>query len=306
VVETILSIQPRLATAAGGLSPDEIVLALSKDILERLPELLDKKMGSKELFQQNEQGLIPSLSTVLLQEMEKFNKLLVVMRKSLIDIDQAIKGFIVMSATLDSMYLKLQNNQVPDNWSKVAYLSLKPLGSWFMDLIERIAFMDDWLKNGNPLSYWMPGMFYPQGFMTGVLQTHARQYKIAIDKLGFAFEILPAEKAEDIEERPEDGVYIHGLFIDGARFDRQNHIIADQQPAKMFETMPVILFKPVEDYKADPEDYQAPLYKTSVRAGVLSTTGQSTNYIINVSIPTKDPPAIWVQRAAALLCMLND
>mmetsp|Transcript_375 Transcript_375/g.716 ORF Transcript_375/g.716 Transcript_375/m.716 type:complete len:264 (+) Transcript_375:1604-2395(+) len=263
-------------------------------------------MGSKELFQQNEQGLIPSLSTVLLQEMEKFNKLLVVMRKSLIDIDQAIKGFIVMSATLDSMYLKLQNNQVPDNWSKVAYLSLKPLGSWFMDLIERIAFMDDWLKNGNPLSYWMPGMFYPQGFMTGVLQTHARQYKIAIDKLGFAFEILPAEKAEDIEERPEDGVYIHGLFIDGARFDRQNHIIADQQPAKMFETMPVILFKPVEDYKADPEDYQAPLYKTSVRAGVLSTTGQSTNYIINVSIPTKDPPAIWVQRAAALLCMLND
>jgi len=74
----------------------------------------------------------------------------------------------------------------------------------------------------------------------------------------------------------------------------------------MTETMPIIHFKPQEDYKPDPEDYQAPLYKTSERAGVLSTTGQSTNFIVNVSIPTKDPPSLWVQRAAALLCMLND
>lgn len=41
----------------------------------------------------------------------------------------------------------------------------------------------------------------------------------------------------------------------------------------MVESMPVIHFKPMEDYKPDPDEYQAPLYKTSVRAGVLSTTG---------------------------------
>ena len=77
-----------------------------------------------------------------------------------------------------------------------------------------------WLNNGNPSSYWLPGMFFPQGFMTGVLQTHARQYKIAIDKLSFAFEIMEAEGPEDIEEKPEDGVYVYGTFIDGARWDR--------------------------------------------------------------------------------------
>jgi len=107
VIETILSIQPRLATAAGGLTPDEIVLEKAKEFLDRLPEPLDKANGFKDQFITNEKGLIPSLSTVLLQEMEKFNRLLGVMKRSLIDIEQAIKGFIVMSATLDSMYLKL-------------------------------------------------------------------------------------------------------------------------------------------------------------------------------------------------------
>jgi hypothetical protein len=49
-----LSIQPRLATAAGGLTPDEIVLEKSKELLEKLPGLLDRATASKELFVVNE------------------------------------------------------------------------------------------------------------------------------------------------------------------------------------------------------------------------------------------------------------
>jgi len=169
VIETILSIQPRLVSAVGGLSPDEIVLEKSRELLAILPGVLDQKEGCKELFKVNDQGLIPSLSTVLVQEITKFNRLLRKMRQSLADIDQAINGFIVMSEELDSMYLKIQNNQVPDNWAKVGYPSLKPLSSWFQDFIQRVAFFENWLMNGNPSSYWLPGMFFPQGFMTGVL-----------------------------------------------------------------------------------------------------------------------------------------
>ena len=78
--------------------------------MEELPELLDQTTGQKELFIRNSEGLIPSLSTVLVQEMEKFNRLLNVMKKSLIDIDLAINGFIVMSEVLDEMYLRFTNN----------------------------------------------------------------------------------------------------------------------------------------------------------------------------------------------------
>ena len=125
------------------------------------------------------------------------------------------------------MYLSLQNNQVPANWAKVAYPSLKPLASWYLDLQERVVFMDDWLQNGCPKSYWISGLFFPQGFMTGCLQTHSRQYKIPIDKLQFSFTVLEAETIDEIEEAPEDGVYVHGFYLDGARYNRDESIIDD-------------------------------------------------------------------------------
>lgn len=86
-----------------------------------------------------------SLSTVLLQEVARFNRLLSVMRSSLEELQKAINGLVVMSSELDSMYLSMLNSQVPANWEKVAYPSLKPLMSWFRDLIERVEFMNLWL-----------------------------------------------------------------------------------------------------------------------------------------------------------------
>lgn len=91
---------------------------------------------------------------------------------------------------------------MPANWEKVGYPSLKPLNSWFEDLILRVKFINTWLTEGSPAAYWISGLFFPQGFLTGVLQTHSRQYKIAIDELGWAFEVLEAEEPEQVEERP--------------------------------------------------------------------------------------------------------
>ena len=93
--------------------------------------------------------------------------------------------------------------------------------------------------------------------MTGILQTHARRYAIAINKLTFGFEIMAAESLEFIEDYPEEnvGVYISGLYMDGARWDRDLQVIADQYPARMTESMPVIWFIPKADYKPDPDEY---------------------------------------------------
>jgi len=68
----------------------------------------------------------------------------------------------------------------------------------------------------------------------------------------------------------------------------------------------VILFTPTENYTADPEEYSMPVYKTTVRAGVLSTTGHSTNFIVPIECPTNRKPIYWVLKGAAFMCALND
>ena len=58
-----------------------------------------------------------------------------------------------------------------------------------------------------------------------------------------------------------------------------------------------------------PNFYSCPVYKTSQRAGVLSTTGQSTNYILSISIPidsSKYDNEHWTLRGAAIITMLDD
>jgi dynein heavy chain len=54
-----------------------------------------------------------------------------------------------------------------------------------------------------PLSYWMSGFYFPQGFLTGVLQAHSRLYKIPIDTLNFKFKVLGIENKEKLSAAPE-------------------------------------------------------------------------------------------------------
>lgn len=95
-----------------------------------------------------------------------------------------------MSQDLDEMYLAFQNNTLPGIWKKVSYSSLKPLASWFKDMIERVEFLRTWLMDKLPNCFWMSGFYFPQGFLTGVLQNHSRNYKIPIDTLSFRFKVL--------------------------------------------------------------------------------------------------------------------
>lgn len=65
-------------------------------------------------------------------------------------------------------------------------------------------------------------------------------------------------------------------------------------------------FVPTVGHKPPKEDYQCPVYKTSERKGVLSTTGMSTNYVISMDMKTDVDPGTWVMYGVAALCNLTD
>merc|ERR1711968_201284 len=132
--------------------------------------------------------------------MNKFNRLLSCLRLTLNNLQRAIKGLAVMSVELESMYNSFLQGGVPDLWSNVAYPSLKPLASWVEDLQNRVAFMRSWLEEGQPRVFSLPAFYFPQGFMTAVLQLHARKYKLAINTLRFTFQLLTqAQETEALE-----------------------------------------------------------------------------------------------------------
>lgn len=55
-------------------------------------------------------------------------------------LQDAVQGLAVMTGPLETMQAALQQNRVPAQWHAAGYPSLKPLGSWVADLVQRIAF----------------------------------------------------------------------------------------------------------------------------------------------------------------------
>ena len=98
-------------------------------------------------------------------------------------------------------------------------------------------------------------------------------------------------------------VDIYGLFLEGARWDRQGGAIAESLPGELFAAMPAIWLQPQLNSIPLPADaYTCPLYKTSTRAGTLSTTGHSTNYVVSLHLTSRAPADHWIRRGVALLC----
>ena len=231
--ETLLSIQPRISGGRRGQTQEEIVNEMARKFQYSV------RTGVKYLDKKKQPDLLStSLGVFLGQEVDRFNVLLEVIAKSLEDLQRAIKGEVVMSLELEDMFKSFMMKKVPKNWEKVAYLSLKPLGSWLADFIQRMDFMGKWLNDGPQKTYWVPAFFFPQGFMTAAKQMYSRKNNIEIDTLIFKTTIYSFNK-DNVSIVPEDGVNIHGLYLQGATLDK-DQMLVESIPKQLFTEVPVI------------------------------------------------------------------
>ena len=234
----------------------------------------------------------------------RYNGLLAVMKKSLQETMKALRGLVVMSPELEAVSSAVFDNRVPSTWEAKAYPSLKPLSSWVADILERTAFISKWITTGKPAVYWISGFFFPQAFLTGTLQNFARKHHFPIDTVSFSF-VVRDDVPPTTQQAPDDGCFITGLFMEGARWHDSLHVIAESQPKELFTAFPVIWLSPVQHRAAVTQDiYDCPVYKTLTRAGTLSTTGHSTNFVMDLELPSDRPQSHWINRGVALFCSL--
>merc|ERR1719327_1452244 len=169
-----------------------------------------------------------------------------------------------MTFELEAAGKALFVNEVPGLWSAKGPLSLKPLSSWYLDVLARVEFFQMWYDLGKaPPVFWISGIFFPQAFFTGAMQNFARKYNEEIDLL--SYRQTPMDNVKDpkaeLTTPPEDGVYIYGIFLEGARWSTTSHQIEESKPKELFSDLPSLWFCPVKNRAIDPADYRCPCYK---------------------------------------------
>ena len=93
------------------------------------------------------------------------------------------------------------------------------LSNWYNDLIMRIKELEGWTSDFNlPATVWLSGFFNPQSFLTAIMQSTARKNELPLDRMSLACEVTKKMK-EEMQSPPREGAYVHGLYMEGARYD---------------------------------------------------------------------------------------
>ncbi|KAK3546101.1 hypothetical protein QTP70_022875 [Hemibagrus guttatus] len=298
--DTLLSLQPQvtsMAAAGAGPSREDKVLELSADVRQKIPAELDYE-GTRKLLQDD-----PSpLNVVLLQEIQRYNTLLHIIRLSLTELEKGIKGLVVMSSSLEETFQCIHDARVPPLWEK-AYPSLKPLASWTRDLCQRVEQFARWAETARPpILFWLSGFTFPTGFLTAVLQSSARQNNVSVDTLSWEFTVSTVDD-NNLLFPPKDGVFIRGLYLEGAGWDKKNSCLVEAEPMQLVCPIPTIHFRPVENRKKTAKGmYSCPCYYYPVRSGGAGRP----SFVVAVDLRSGAVPYDhWVKRGTALLMSLD-
>ncbi|XP_044939238.1 dynein axonemal heavy chain 2 isoform X3 [Mustela putorius furo] len=297
--ETLLSLQPQITPArAGSQSREEKVLELAADVKQKIPEMIDYE-GTRKLL-----AMDPSpLNVVLLQEIQRYNKLMETILSSLTDLEKGIQGLIVMSTSLEEIFNCIFDAHVPPLWGK-AYPSQKPLASWTRDLATRVEQFELWASRARPpVIFWLSGFTFPTGFLTAVLQSSARQNNIPVDNLSWEF-IVSTVDDSNLVYPPKDGVWVRGLYLEGAGWDRKNSCLVEAEPMQLVCPMPTIHFRPTESRKKSAKGmYSCPCYYYPNRAG----SSDRSSFVIGIDLRSGTMTSDhWIKRGTALLMSLDN
>ncbi|XP_066581161.1 dynein beta chain, ciliary [Prorops nasuta] len=287
--KTVFEMQPRDAGSSGGqtITREDKVKQVLDEIMEKLPE----EFNMVEIMGKVEERT--PYVIVAFQECERMNYLTTEIKRSLRELDLGLKGELTITSDMEDLENALFLDQVPPIWTSKAYASLLGLTAWFVDLLLRLRELETWSTDFVlPASIWLAGFFNPQSLLTAIMQSTARRQELPLDKMCLQCDVTKKTK-EEITSPPRDGAYVHGIFMEGARWDVQAGIIVDSKPKELFPPMPAINVRAITQDKQDLRNmYECPVYKTRTRG---------PTYIWTFNLKTKDKPAKWTLAGVALL-----
>uniref|UniRef100_A0A8C7Q7F0 AAA+ ATPase domain-containing protein n=1 Tax=Oncorhynchus mykiss TaxID=8022 RepID=A0A8C7Q7F0_ONCMY len=301
ILSTIINIQPKDSGGGGGETREATVQKLANEMLDKLPPDYVPHEVRAHL---QKMGLFQPMNIFLRQELDRMQRIIGCVRSTLTDLKLAIDGTIIMSEdlrdALDSMY----DARIPKLWQKISWDSAT-LGFWFTELLERNQQFYTWISSGRPHQFWLTGFFNPQGFLTAMRQETTRMNLAkgwALDTVVLHNDVTRMMR-EDVTAPPPDdmgGVYIYGLFLDGAGWDKRNAKLTESPPKVLFTVLPVVHVYAISTLASDAKRqqgislYPCPVYKKPRRTDLT--------FIFSLLLRTFQSPDHWTLRGVALLC----
>lgn len=205
------------------------------------------------------------------------NILLNTIKESLEGLRDGLSGKLNMTDDMEKLMTKLAIMEVPDLWVKYAYPSKKKLADWFIDLIRRCEQLVEYSTDLEvPLSLWISGLFNPMSFITAVMQVTARATGTPLDDMTIQTDVSNTRNYEDLEGPPAEGKYIHGFYLEGARWEmgrgQEQGYLVEMELKDLHPALPVMNVKAVEKLDSDLEvngRYRCPVYVTSARGATI-------------------------------------
>ncbi|XP_061778474.1 dynein axonemal heavy chain 5-like [Nerophis ophidion] len=303
-LSTIINIQPKDTGGGSGETRESSVLRLANEMLDKLPP---DYVSHEVKGQLQKMGPLQPMNIFLRQEVDRMQQVISSVRRTLTDLKLAIDGTIIMSEDLRDALDCMFDARIPSAWQRLSWASAS-LGFWYSELLERNQQLSSWISAGRPLQFWLTGFFNPQGFLTAMRQETTRSNLSrgwALDTVALSNDVTKMMR-EDVSAPPAEdvgGVYIYGLFLEGAGWDRRGAKLTEAPPKVLFTPLPVVHVYAINsantaDSRRQPAGgvclYSCPLYKKPRRTDL--------NFIFSLQLRSVQPPEHWTLRGAALLC----
>ena len=309
---TLSETQPKGGGGAVGVSREDLAYDKATELLDRLP--LDYVEDDYKARIQKLGGLGIPLNIFLYQEIQRLQRVISKARSTLTQLQMAIRGEVVMTEDLNRALDAIYDAKVPPTWlttpagDEFSWI-LPTLGLWFSSLLSRDAQNRTWLNTKRPNCFWLTGFFNPQGMLTAMKQEvtrrHSKVDKWALDDVTYHTEVTQFDRVEQVKAPPSEGVYLHGLFMDGAAWNRHESQVVESEPKKLFTSLPVLwvtsLSKELEaksrrELYGAQGPYECPCYKYPSR------TDRYLIFMVTMKCPPGRPPRHWGMRGVSLLC----
>jgi len=289
----MLSMMPRTGSGGEGISREDFISGVARDIEGKVPAPVDMVVTRKQL-----PTVLKPSQIVLMQELERWNKLVVLMKTSLSDLQKAMIGEIGMSDALDGLGAALFNGQLPNMWRGLAPKSEKPLGSWMNHFVSRDDQYSEWCdpERGEPAVMWLAGLHVPESYLTALVQETCRLRNWPLDKSTLYTAVTKMKAKDEVQNKLEEGCYVSGLYLEGASWDEDAMRLCPQRPKVLVTPLNLLQIIPVEANRLKLHGtIKTPVYVTPQRANAMQE-----GLVFEADLASDLHDSLWVLQGVCL------